>query len=198
MVTGGESWSRNPYHRAETLADLLDWADVDFVRCAYVTVLGRQPDARGERNYLGQVRRGVSKLEILWQLRRSAEAQNHDPGIKGFDRALRRARWERAPIIGPLLRLVTGGEGNSAKWRQHRALFNQLERGIAAQHELGLRLEAALAGLGNADLGGSGALGTSSVTDAAQATGVASPVMAELDSLSRHALKILQKAKAVG
>jgi hypothetical protein len=31
-------------------------------------------------------------LEILWQLRNSVEAASHDPGIAGFDRALRRAR----------------------------------------------------------------------------------------------------------
>ena len=89
---------RNPYLRADSLEELLSWHGVNFVRCAYVTVLGRQPDPDGEHHYADQLRRGRSKADVLWQLRRSPEAANHDPGIAGFDRALRRARarsWPR-------------------------------------------------------------------------------------------------------
>jgi FkbM family methyltransferase len=88
---------RSPYFRANSLEELLSWQDVDFVRCAYVTVLGRQPDDIGERYYADRIRRGYSKLDVLWQLRTSPEAANHDPGIAGFDRALRRARVRNWP-----------------------------------------------------------------------------------------------------
>jgi len=71
----------NPYLRADSLVELLDWHDVDFVRCAYVTILGRQPDPDGESHYTRQLRQGRSKLEILWHLRRSKEGRRHDPGI---------------------------------------------------------------------------------------------------------------------
>lgn len=92
---------RNPYLRANSLAELLSWQDVDFVRCAYVTILGRQSDPTGEEHYVSQLRRGRSKLEVLWQLRKSDEGPNHDPGIAGLDRALKRARWQRLNPFRP-------------------------------------------------------------------------------------------------
>lgn len=103
---------RNPYLRAESLADLLSWQDADFVRCAYVTMLGRQPDPVGEAYYTGRLRRGRSRMELLWQLRRSPEGRMHDPGIAGLDRALRRARWARIPVLGPFARLLGNGDTN--------------------------------------------------------------------------------------
>lgn len=97
MTSTASTEVRNPYFRANSLEELLSWHDVDFVRCAYVTVLGRQPDDLGERYYADRIRSGYSKLDILWQLRRSSEAANHDPGIAGLDRALRRARVRSWP-----------------------------------------------------------------------------------------------------
>jgi hypothetical protein len=117
----------NPFHRASSLDELLSWHDVDFVRCAYVTVLGRQPDPEGEAYYARRMREGRSKLEVLWQLRRSNEARSHDPGIAGFDRALKLARWQRGSL-GWMLRPFTGGEGNSGTWRRHRMLLNEVGR----------------------------------------------------------------------
>lgn len=83
---------RSQYLRADSLEQLLSWDGVDFVRCAYVTLLGRQPDPSGEAYYLNRLRSGHSKMELLWQLRHSREAASHDPGIAGFDRALRADR----------------------------------------------------------------------------------------------------------
>ncbi|MCY7398877.1 MAG: FkbM family methyltransferase [Sphingomonas bacterium] len=116
----------NPYHRANSLPELLSWLDVDFVRCAYVTVLGRQPDVDGEAFYTDMLRRGASKLEVLWQLRRSTEGREHDPGIAGFDKALRRYRNANWPLLGAIVRAITGREGNSPAERRFRALDNQL------------------------------------------------------------------------
>ena len=118
--------ARNPYLRADSLDELLSWADVDFVRCAFVTMVGRQPDPKGERYYLDRLRRGRSKLELLWQLRRSSEGQRHDPGIAGLDRALRRAAWERRPVTGRLVRLFTKGEPDDRLARLERALTNDM------------------------------------------------------------------------
>jgi hypothetical protein len=116
----------NPYLRANSLTELLAWDDVDFVRCAYVTILGRQPDAEGESYYTDRIRRGHSKMEVLWQLRRSPEGPSHDPGIAGFDRALKKAAWERKQWVGSLIRAVSKGEGNSSAWKRHRVLLNAL------------------------------------------------------------------------
>ena len=120
--------SRNPYLRANSLDELLSWNDVDFVRCAYVTVLGRQPDPDGEDFYVERLRRGRSKFEVLHQLRFSKEARNHDPGIAGFDRALRRAALARKPVIGLFVGPPADFETNTSADRSHRALMNELAR----------------------------------------------------------------------
>jgi GT2 family glycosyltransferase len=120
--------SRSPHRRANSLSELLSWHDVDFVRCAYATVLGRQPDPEGEAYYTDRIRHGHSPLQVLWELRRSPEGRNHDPGIAGFDRTLKKAAWRANPWIGWLLAPFLGGEGASAAWRRTRILSNQLGR----------------------------------------------------------------------
>lgn len=138
MQLSGSQGGRNPLLRADSLADLLSWEDVDFVRCAYVTVLGRRPDEEGESYYTGLIRRGTSKLQVLWQLRTSREAKNHDPGIAGFDRTLRRFRRAKMPLLGPLVSPRYAREWLPAEhrarrientlWRSHHALGNRLEK----------------------------------------------------------------------
>ena len=128
MHPSAPSQARNPYLRADSLPELLSWNDVDFVRCAYVTVLGRQPDWPGEGLYTDRIRHGHSKYEILWQLRRSTEGAGHDPGIAGLDRALKRAAWARKPVIGALIRAIYGLEGDRPFERHRRAVMNELGR----------------------------------------------------------------------
>ena len=119
---------RNPFHRAASLSELLLWHDVDFVRCAYVSVLGRQPDAEGETRYTRRLRAGRSKMEILQHLRRSPEAKDHDPGISGFDRALKLAAWSRRRVLGLPLRLFAAHDSDGPADRRNRVLLNVLER----------------------------------------------------------------------
>lgn len=132
--------ARNPFLRANSLPELLSWDDVQFVRCAYVTILGRQPDRVGEAYYTRRLRDGGSKLEILWQLRRSKEGLKHDPGLVGLDRALKRARLQRAKVIGPLFRSIWPAIDSGASGeRRFRAVMNALQlnqaltRGLSAE-----------------------------------------------------------------
>lgn len=118
--------ARNPYLRADSLEALTSWHDLDFVRCAYVTLLGRQPDPSGEAYYGDRIRRGHSKFAILRQLRSSEEARGHDPGIAGLDRVLRMDRIAQWPLVGYLLRKWTGREGDSPVERRLRAIDNNL------------------------------------------------------------------------
>ena len=117
---------RNPYLRASSLAEIISWDDIDFVRVAYLTVLGREPDAEGEAYYTNRIREGHSKLELLWQLRSSEEGAQYDPGIAGLDRALRSAAWARHRLFGPFVRLVTSNNEGRRRDNQHRAIMNQL------------------------------------------------------------------------
>ena len=111
-----------PARRAESLAELLSLHDVQFVRSAYVTLLGREPDPEGEKFYLDRLRRGYSQLHILRQFRTSREATNHDPGIAGLDRALKRAARERWPVLGAVIRVLSGNHWESPANQVARAL----------------------------------------------------------------------------
>jgi hypothetical protein len=134
----------NPYHRANSLAELLSWHDADFVRCAYVTVLGRQPDREGEKFYLQRLRSGRPKLEVLRHLRASPEAAGHDPGIAGFDRSLRRARLQALPGIGWIFRLVWRPlDSVSPDERGYRATMNAIAANRSAIDAITERVEAA-------------------------------------------------------
>lgn len=126
MVECALGEGRNPYLRANSLAELLTWDDVDFVRCAYVTVLGRQPDEGGEFHFTNRLRMGDSKYAILWNLRRSDEGPGHDPGIAGLDRTLRREALRRNRLFGWLVRAVVPGEGVSREDRRFRQVCNRL------------------------------------------------------------------------
>jgi hypothetical protein len=117
---------KDPFHRANSLEELCGMADADFVNCAFVTILGRQADPDGCAHYVRQLRRGVAKLTIINALRRSNEGRRHDPGIRGLDRILRRHHRASLPVIGPLLGLFTGAEGNSPIERRFRAFENSV------------------------------------------------------------------------
>lgn len=140
-MSSSPSEQRNPYLRADSLAELLSWEDQDFVRCAFVTVLGRQPDPEGEFHYLNLIRAGHSKLFVLDVLRNSIEAENHDPGIAGFDRALRRARRQRRAGIGWIFRLASKNpDRNSPRAREHRARMNAATLERYSLHAIGMKL----------------------------------------------------------
>jgi hypothetical protein len=133
---------RNPYLRASSLTELLAFDDLDFVRCAYVTLLGRQPDLAGEAHYASEIRAGTSKLEVLWRLRRSAEGKDHDPGISGLDRALNRAAFERRPIVGAVARLLRNNADSKAQGvRALRAIHNAASVNVRQLAAINKRLD---------------------------------------------------------
>ena len=96
--------TEHQYQRANTLSELLSFHDERFVIVSYLTLLGRAPDFDGLTYYLERLRSGCSKLQLLKQLRRSDEAQSHDPGIAGLDRRIRQHCHAQLPVIGFFLR----------------------------------------------------------------------------------------------
>ncbi|CBM10223.1 putative glycosyltransferase [Ralstonia solanacearum PSI07] len=91
-----------------TVGDLLSLDGGSFVRDAYLALLGREPDSEGRDYYLGRLRQGISKLEILAQLRFSAEGAARRLHVPGLDAAMRGLRWRRLPVVGPWLRARSG------------------------------------------------------------------------------------------
>lgn len=111
-----------------SVPQLLAPHDLHFIHAAYQALLGRAPDAEGEAYYLTRLRAGDHKLEILKQLRRSAEGKAFIPGVAGLDRALRRHGRANLPVVGPVIRLFNGAEGDGATHRQLRMITNELAR----------------------------------------------------------------------
>jgi hypothetical protein len=70
---------------AIALDELLSYEDEHFIHGAYQTLLGRAPDPDGMCGYLGLLRTGTSKVEIISQLQLSEEGKSW--GIK-FDLSL--------------------------------------------------------------------------------------------------------------
>jgi hypothetical protein len=97
---------------ASTLDELLAWQDQAFIDCAYQTLLGRDPDDEGLGYYLGRLRTGVSKLQILAQLRLGAEGKAYGANLQGLHAAITRYRRWRLPLVGWLFRLLNGEDGN--------------------------------------------------------------------------------------
>ncbi|HVE49808.1 MAG TPA: methyltransferase domain-containing protein [Casimicrobiaceae bacterium] len=89
------------------LTDLLVFHDEDFIRNAYVALLGREPDVEGASRYLSKLRGGeLSKTEILGRIRYSPEGRAANVDVDGLlvPFGLRTAR--RIPVIGYLLGLA--------------------------------------------------------------------------------------------
>jgi hypothetical protein len=89
---------------AKTLAALFEHHGEAFVHCAYLTLLGRAPDAGGLEFYTARARRG-ERQQVVCELTASPEAGKRahliPPDIMAMVR--RQRRWE-LPIIGRLWR----------------------------------------------------------------------------------------------
>jgi FkbM family methyltransferase len=109
-----------------SVPQLLAPHDRMFIHTAYQSVLGRPPEPEGEAYYLARLRSGVHKLAILKQLRRSPEGRTSVQSVAGLDRAIKRHRWATLPLLGALLRVLWGAEGNSATHRALRIIGNDL------------------------------------------------------------------------
>lgn len=132
-----------------SLDDLLACHDKQFIFYAYKILLGREPDPEGLNYYLGWVRKGYSKIQILSQLRLSAEGKTQAETLSGLDRAIRCYKRGQYPLIGWLFRR-SNSEGNHAIERKLRCIenqifllsdesslrFNQLEMAISRLNEL--------------------------------------------------------------
>jgi FkbM family methyltransferase len=111
---------------ASTLDELLACHEQQFVRCAFQTLLGRDPDPEGLGYYLGRLRTGFSKMRIVAQLRLSKEGKAHAAKLPGLDIAVQRHQKGQYPLIGWLFRRLNGGEGNHPTERKLRSIENQL------------------------------------------------------------------------
>ena len=111
---------------AGTLEELLSYHDERFIHSAYHTLLGRAPDPDGMRYYLTRVREGINKVEILSQLRHSAEGKSRPLNITGLNEAIRRHKQLKTPLLGPLLRLAGLKQRDDSTQRNLRPVYGTM------------------------------------------------------------------------
>ena len=90
----------------ENVTQLLALHDQPFIHAAYRILLGREPDPGGQAYYLGRLRSGIPKIQLLWQLRVSSEAREHKACLPGLDVAIKCYKRCRLPIMGWLFRCI--------------------------------------------------------------------------------------------
>lgn len=100
----------------------------EFVRCAYVALLGREPDSVGGARYLARLCAGVPKLQILGELEQSAESRRLEVVIPGLRRAFALQKLERWPALGGLVAGLWGVERTAPSDNRLRAIQQLLHR----------------------------------------------------------------------
>lgn len=132
---------------AQTLGELLAHHDQQFIVCAYRTLLGRFPDPVGMTYYLKRLRAGISKLQLLKQLRTSTEGRARAVQLNGLDTAIRRYQRGNIPLIGWIFRALNDAEGSGAVECELRAIENRLHLVSDESNHRFTQLDATLAGL---------------------------------------------------
>jgi len=90
-----------------TLQEFTDFHDADFIRNAYLGILGREPDSDGLHHFLSQLRAGaLSKTEVLGRLRYSAEGRRRRVKIGGLLPCFAQQTLGRTPILGFLVQFI--------------------------------------------------------------------------------------------
>jgi SAM-dependent methyltransferase len=105
------AWARDETSCEPRYAELSKYDDEAFIRVAYRSVLGREPDSDGMSCYLAMLQDGASKAEILGRLRRSPEGKERGAKIKGLAIPCAIDAVSHWPILGSVVRLST------ALWR---------------------------------------------------------------------------------
>ncbi len=91
---------------AGSVDELLNHDGEEFIRCAYATLLGRQPDPQALRHFLGQLMVGASREAILVELSASDEGRRFGAKLPGLEGLVRRHGVFGRPVVGSVLRAL--------------------------------------------------------------------------------------------
>lgn len=121
-----ESTMTNTPVAATSLTELLNHHDITFVQSAFLTLLDREPDEEGLNYYLGRLRTGVPKIQILGQIINSNEFKTNGANLKGLRRAINLYHLSRKPIIGQIIKSLVVVENGSAIERRVRSMEQEI------------------------------------------------------------------------
>ncbi|MHB0992498.1 MAG: FkbM family methyltransferase [Burkholderiales bacterium] len=85
---------------------LLRYQDHEFVEFAYLSILKRLPDAEGLNYYLGRLRSGVPKIQILGQLLDSDEALKSGVDLSRLHGEVQRQKLIQLPLISDVIKYI--------------------------------------------------------------------------------------------
>lgn len=111
-----------------SVADLLQWHDDVFLEAAYHIMLRRPIDPGGRHYYLSRLRSGRSRLAILDQLSKGAEANPRVEQVKDLQSELSRYRASRHPLKGLKVRWTDLEIGTRGSFVRTRVMSNALGR----------------------------------------------------------------------
>lgn len=102
--------------------ELLELEGVNFVKAAYLALLGREVDVEGGNNYLMRLRDGWSRMSVVKGLYHSREGKAFGPNLPGLAKALQRYnKAQRRSWGGWYHRSVLGVESDLPMERHLRA-----------------------------------------------------------------------------
>lgn len=89
--------------REYRIGDFTRHHDRAFIVAAYMGLLERQPDSAGFAHYVGMIRRGYAKIEVLGRLRYSGEGKRVGASVPSLKLRYPLAVASRLPVLGPVL-----------------------------------------------------------------------------------------------
>ena len=102
-ATNGNLKQAGHYH----VNDLLRFHGEDFVRNAYLVLLGREPDEAGMAHHLDQLASGrFNKIDVLSSLHSSQEGSGNQVKLNGLLLPVTVRRLGRIPVVGYIVRLM--------------------------------------------------------------------------------------------
>ena len=93
-----------PSERTMSIQHITAHKGSQFIRVAYLQILGREPDTEGEKYYSQRLKNGVPKIEILAQLRMSAEGKKFKTKLLGINEVIAEHKWMKIPVIGVFIK----------------------------------------------------------------------------------------------
>jgi FkbM family methyltransferase len=111
---------------AKNIQELMSYNDMEFIQCAYKTMLGRNADAEGMTYYLSKIRAGHAKQQLLAQIYLSKECQDFIQKRPKLKDNTKRFQWLKKPIIGNLIRRIGLSIDHTKLKMQLRSIENTL------------------------------------------------------------------------
>jgi hypothetical protein len=104
-----------------SIPELARFAGPAFVDNAYRTILGREPDAAGFAQQMAALGAGANKIEILGDLRYSAEGRQRNVPIPGLRPRYLVAKLGRVPVAGAIVQWIVAALSLPHLLRHQRA-----------------------------------------------------------------------------